>query len=112
MPWRLQTSYSAIAQTQYLDSRQPHGNLTPGKIYSLLVHADMRDEHRYKYRTLVDNVSLLKSGLLVEADKLIVESGHAVAGKSLARPCAGAVIPSWSSLNWTDRGETYEETAE
>ena len=54
-----------------------------------LVHADMRDEHRYKYRMLVDHVSLLKSGLFVEADKLIVESGYAVAGEKPGAPLRG-----------------------
>ena len=56
-----------------------------------LGHADVRNEHRYKYRTLADDVSLLKPGLLVGADKLIVESGHAVAGKKPGAPLRGRV---------------------
>ena len=56
-----------------------------------LGHADIWDEHRYKYQTLVDNVSLLNPGLLVEVNKLIVESGHAVAGKKPGAPLRGRV---------------------
>ena len=56
-----------------------------------LGHADIWDEHRYKYQTLVDNVSLLNPGLLVEVNKLIVESGHAVARKKPGAPLRGRV---------------------
>ncbi len=56
-----------------------------------LGHADIWDEHRYKYQTLVDNVSLLNPKLLVEVNRLIVESGHAVAGKKPGAPLRGRV---------------------
>ena len=54
-----------------------------------LGHSDVWDEHRYKYQTLVDNVSLLRPELLVEVNQLIVESGHAVAGKEPGAPLRG-----------------------
>lgn len=66
-----------------------------------LGHADVWDDYQYHYQTLVDNVSLLNPKLLVELNHLIVESGHAVAKKSLARPCAGAVTRSWSRPTFT-----------
>ena len=56
-----------------------------------LGHADVWDEHRYRYQTLVDNVSLLNPKLLVEVNRLIVESGHAVAGKKPGAPLRGRV---------------------
>ena len=60
-----------------------------------LGHSDVWDEHRYKYQTLVDNVSLRRPELLVEVNQLLEESGHAVAKKILVRPCAGGVTRSW-----------------
>ena len=69
-----------------------------------LGHADVWDEHRHHYQTLVDNVSLLSPELLVGVNHLIVESGHAAAGKKPGqRPCAGAVIPSWPRPTSTTR---------
>ena len=56
-----------------------------------LGHSDVWDEHRYQYQTLVDNVSLLRPELLVEVNRLIVESGHAVARKKAWRALARAV---------------------
>ena len=54
-----------------------------------LGHADVWDEQRYNYQTLVDNVSLLSPGLLVGVNHLIVESGHAVARKKPGAPLRG-----------------------
>ena len=54
-----------------------------------LGHGDVWDEYRYKYQTLVDNVGLLRPELLVELNHLIVESGHAVAGKKSGAPLRG-----------------------
>ena len=54
-----------------------------------LGHADVWDEHRYHYQTLVDNVSLLSPELLVGVNHLIVESGHAVARKKPGAPLRG-----------------------
>ena len=54
-----------------------------------LGHADVWDEQRYRYQTLVDNVSHLRPELLVEVNRLIVESGHAVAGKKPGAPLGG-----------------------
>ena len=54
-----------------------------------LGHADIWDKHRYNYQTLVDNVSLLSPARLVGINHLIVESGHAVAGKKPGAPLRG-----------------------
>lgn len=54
-----------------------------------LGHGDVWDEYRYKYQTLVDNVGLLRPELLVALNHLIVESGHAVAGKKPGAPLRG-----------------------
>ena len=60
-----------------------------------LGHADIWDKRKYEYQTVVDNVCLVRPELLAEVGQLIVESGHAVARKSLASGCEGAVIPLW-----------------
>ena len=44
------------------------------------------DNQLYHYQTLVDNVSLLNPKLLGKVNQLIVESGHAVAGKKPGEP--------------------------
>ncbi len=54
-----------------------------------LGHADVWDDHRYGYQRLVDTVSLLRPELLVGVNHLIVESGHAVAGKKPGAPLGG-----------------------
>ena len=54
-----------------------------------LGHADVWDNHRYNYQNLVDNVSLLSPELLAAVNGLVVESGHAVAGKKPGAPLAG-----------------------
>jgi hypothetical protein len=54
-----------------------------------LGHGDIWNEYRYKYQRLVDNVGLLRPELLVEVNRLIVESGHAVAGKKPGAPLRG-----------------------
>ena len=56
-----------------------------------LGRSEVRDGHRYPYRTLVDNVSLLRPELLVEIDQLLVESGHAAARNKAWRAVARAV---------------------
>ena len=54
-----------------------------------LGHPDVWDEHYYEYQTLMDNVGLLRPELLVEVNRLIVESGHAVARKKPGAPLRG-----------------------
>ena len=54
-----------------------------------LGHADVWDDSHYHYQTLVDNVSLLRPELLVEINRLMVESGHAVARKKPGAPLRG-----------------------
>ena len=54
-----------------------------------LGHADVWDDYRYGYQRLVDNVSLLRPELLVAVNDLVVESGHAVAGKKPGAPLGG-----------------------
>ena len=67
-----------------------------GTIREFLGHGDFDDKTRYEYQTVVDNVSLLTPELLSAVGRLVVESGHKVAKKSLASHCAGGVIRSWS----------------
>ena len=67
-----------------------------GKIREFLGHGDFADRTRYEYQTVVDNVSLLTPELLSAVGRLVVESGHKVAKKSLASRCADGVIRSWS----------------
>ena len=54
-----------------------------------LGHSDVWDEHRYRYQTLVDSVNLVCPEQLVEINRLIVESGHVVAGKKPGAPLRG-----------------------
>ena len=65
-------------------------------IRAFLGHSDFGDKTHYEYQTVVDNVSLLTPELLSAVGRLVVESGHKVAKKSLASHCAGGVIRSWS----------------
>jgi len=75
-----------------------------------LGHADIRDDYRYHHRTLVDDVSLLDPELLVKVNRLVVESGHAVAGKKPGTPlrarCDSFVVetdvrhPTDVALSW------------
>ena len=58
-----------------------------------LGHADIWDKRKYEYQTVVDNVCLVRPELLAQVGQLIVESGHAVARKSLSSRCEGAVTP-------------------
>ena len=55
---------------------------------NFLGHTDC-DIQLYHYQTLVDNVSLLNPKLLGNVKQLIVESGHAVAGKKPGEPLRG-----------------------
>ncbi len=54
-----------------------------------LGHADIWDETRYEYQTVVDNVCLLRPELLAKVGQLVVESGHAVARKKPGEPLRG-----------------------
>ena len=54
-----------------------------------LGHADVWDEYQYTYQRLADNVGLLTPELLAAVNGLVVESGHAVAGKKPGAPLAG-----------------------
>ena len=56
-----------------------------------LGHPNIWDTKKYTYQTVVDNVGLLRPELLVEVNHLIVESGHAVAGKRAWRALGRAV---------------------
>ena len=100
--WRILV-LGVIKQGLGCDFDRLHGLANEHKtLRRFLGHADVWDEHRYHYQTLVDNVSLLSPELLVGVNHLIVESGHAVARKKPGqRPCAGAVIPSWSRPTFT-----------
>ena len=65
-------------------------------IRAFLGHGDFDDKTRYEYKTVVDNVSLLTPELLSGVGRLVVESGHKVAKKSLASHYAGGVTRSLS----------------
>ncbi len=52
-------------------------------------HPKARDEYRYELQTIVDNVSLMGPELPAQVNALIVESGHAVAGKKPGAPLVG-----------------------
>ena len=60
-----------------------------GTIREFLGHGDSDDKTRYEYQTVVDNVSLLTPELLSAVGRLVVESGHKVAKKSLGEPLRG-----------------------
>ena len=61
-------------------------------IRQFLGHSDIWDKTTYSYQSVVDNVSLLRPELLAAVGKLVVDSGHKVAKKSLAKRYAGGVI--------------------
>ena len=50
-------------------------------VRAMLAHGDFADESRYELQTVIDNVSLLRPELLSALRRLVVDSGHAVAGK-------------------------------
>ena len=58
-------------------------------VRAMLAHGDFADESRYELRTLIDNVSLLSPELLSAVGRLVVDSGHAVAGKKPGAPLRG-----------------------
>ncbi len=60
-------------------------------VRAMLGHDDVFDCGEYEMQTLVDNVSLLTPRMLARVGKLLVESGHEVAGKSPAPRCAAAL---------------------
>ena len=72
-------------------------------IRAFLGHGDFDDKTRYEYQTVVDNVSLLTPELLSAVGRLVVESGHKVAKKSLASHYAGGVTRSSSRRTCTIR---------
>ena len=58
-------------------------------IRQFLGHADIGDKTRYRYQTLVDNVSLLTPKLLGKVNQLIVEADHTIVGKKPSAPLHG-----------------------
>ena len=58
-------------------------------VRAMLAHGDFADESRYEFQTVVDNVSLLTPELLSAVGRLVVEGGHAVAGKKPGAPLRG-----------------------
>ena len=56
----------------------------------MLGHGDWTEsEHEYQLQTLIDNVSLLSPEFLSKVSRLVVESGHEVAGKKPGAPLGG-----------------------
>ena len=72
-------------------------------VREFLGHGAFSQDDTYELQTIIDNVYLLTPELLSEVGQLVVESGHAVARKSLASRCAGAVIRLWSRPTCTTR---------
>ena len=60
-------------------------------VRAMLAHGDFAGESRYEFQTVAGNVSLLTPELLSAVGRLVVDSGHAVAGKKAWRAVAGAV---------------------
>lgn len=58
-------------------------------VRAMLAHGDFADESRYELQTPVDNVSLMTPELLSAVGRLVVDSGHAVAGKKPGGPLRG-----------------------
>ena len=58
-------------------------------IRQFLGHCDAFGKDYHEYQTVVDNVGHLGPGLLLEVNRLIVESGHAVARKKPGAPLRG-----------------------
>ena len=58
-------------------------------VRAMLAHGDFADETRYEFQTVVDNVSLLTPELLSAVGRLVVDGGHAVAGKKPGGPLRG-----------------------
>ena len=58
-------------------------------VRAMRAHGDFADDSRYELQTLIDNVSLLTPKLLSAVGRLVVESGHAVAGKKPGEPLRG-----------------------
>ena len=54
-----------------------------------LGHGDILYRHMYEYQTLADNIGHLRPELLAAVSGLVVESGHAVAGKKPGAPLRG-----------------------
>ena len=54
-----------------------------------LGRGDILDRHRHGCQTLADNIGHLRPELLVAVNQLVVESGHAVAGKKPGAPLRG-----------------------
>ncbi len=58
-----------------------------GLVRQMMGHGCM--EHRYELQTVIDNVCLLGPELLTAISALVVQSGHAVAGKKPGEPLRG-----------------------
>ena len=59
---------------------------------SFLVMLTSGDKERYRYQTLVDNVSLPNPKLLSKVNQLSVESGHGIVGKEFGAPLRGRCV--------------------
>ena len=58
-------------------------------VRAMLGHGDFDADGRYELQTVIDNVSLLTPELLSAVGRLVVDSGHAVAGKKPGEPLRG-----------------------
>ncbi len=71
-------------------------------VRKFLDHGDIRDNTRYRYRTVLENVSHLTPEVLEKVSQLVAESGHAMVRKSGKYksgkvPCGAAAIRLWWS---------------
>ncbi len=64
-----------------------------GKIQAFLGHSDWFEPGFYELRNIRDNVELLTPELLREADRLVVSTGHKVAGKKPGAALVGRCGP-------------------
>ena len=90
-------------------------------VRAMLAHGDFADDSRYELQTVIDNVSLLRPELLSAVGRLVVDSGHAVAGKKPGAPLRGRCdsfavetdvhYPTDVSLLWDAMRCSIRETA-
>ena len=90
-------------------------------VRAMLAHGDFADESRYELQTVIDNVCLLRPELLSAVGRLVVDSGHAVAGKKPGAPLRGRCdsfavetdghYPTDVSLLWDAMRCSIRETA-
>ena len=55
-------------------------------VRAMLAHGDFAEDSRHELQTVIDNVSFLTPELLSAVGRLVVDSGHAVAGKKPGGP--------------------------